>query len=238
MYKHRRDSPLTNADIGLLLFFFLMIRRPPRSTLFPYTTLFRSVLAKLVRGDVAEHACGTADDELPRRHVLRHDGAGADERLLADLDARAEDGATSDARAAPDRRALHPRLPPLRTAHEVVVRRDDARRDEDVLLQRRVRGDVRLGLDARAGADRRVVLDQRTAPEDAVVGKRDSLADARLVADDAVRPDRGSRKDDRAGRDHRAVADPRRRQRIALRRRPRAEGGLLADDGVLEHADG
>src|SRR6476620_11999574 len=25
----------------LLLFFFLMIRRPPRSTLFPYTTLFR-----------------------------------------------------------------------------------------------------------------------------------------------------------------------------------------------------
>src|SRR2546427_5305322 len=28
-----------------LLFFFLMIRRPPRSTLFPYTTLFRSTLS-------------------------------------------------------------------------------------------------------------------------------------------------------------------------------------------------
>src|SRR3712207_7507309 len=28
-----------------LLFFFLMIRRPPRSTLFPYTTLFRSQAA-------------------------------------------------------------------------------------------------------------------------------------------------------------------------------------------------
>src|SRR5437867_8897590 len=27
----------------LYLFFFLMIRRPPRSTLFPYTTLFRSL---------------------------------------------------------------------------------------------------------------------------------------------------------------------------------------------------
>src|SRR5690242_21705763 len=27
------------------LFFFLMIRRPPRSTLFPYTTLFRSIHA-------------------------------------------------------------------------------------------------------------------------------------------------------------------------------------------------
>src|SRR3712207_7602752 len=26
----------------ILVFFFLMIRRPPRSTLFPYTTLFRS----------------------------------------------------------------------------------------------------------------------------------------------------------------------------------------------------
>src|SRR6266542_5983189 len=29
----------------LCVFFFLMIRRPPRSTLFPYTTLFRSGLA-------------------------------------------------------------------------------------------------------------------------------------------------------------------------------------------------
>src|SRR6267143_5283147 len=28
--------------LSLLFFFFLMIRRPPRSTLFPYTTLFRS----------------------------------------------------------------------------------------------------------------------------------------------------------------------------------------------------
>src|SRR6476646_11401547 len=28
--------------LGLSVFFFLMIRRPPRSTLFPYTTLFRS----------------------------------------------------------------------------------------------------------------------------------------------------------------------------------------------------
>src|SRR5437773_10689509 len=31
-------------------FFFLMIRRPPRSTLFPYTTLFRSVAAPETRG--------------------------------------------------------------------------------------------------------------------------------------------------------------------------------------------
>src|SRR3712207_8769299 len=30
------------VNCSILLFFFLMIRRPPRSTLFPYTTLFRS----------------------------------------------------------------------------------------------------------------------------------------------------------------------------------------------------
>src|SRR3712207_8099960 len=31
----------------LCYFFFLMIRRPPRSTLFPYTTLFRSYAAEI-----------------------------------------------------------------------------------------------------------------------------------------------------------------------------------------------
>src|SRR3712207_8654162 len=30
------------------MFFFLMIRRPPRSTLFPYTTLFRSVPSTII----------------------------------------------------------------------------------------------------------------------------------------------------------------------------------------------
>src|SRR5437588_12548493 len=32
------------VSIRSLFFFFLMIRRPPRSTLFPYTTLFRSTI--------------------------------------------------------------------------------------------------------------------------------------------------------------------------------------------------
>src|SRR5688572_32641976 len=32
------------SQIAFLLIFVLMIRRPPRSTLFPYTTLFRSLL--------------------------------------------------------------------------------------------------------------------------------------------------------------------------------------------------
>src|SRR2546430_5265084 len=35
------------------LFFFLMIRRPPRSTLFPYTTLFRS--QQLTEGPIDPH---------------------------------------------------------------------------------------------------------------------------------------------------------------------------------------
>src|SRR5258708_36441015 len=34
---------LFHFHLHLLFFFFLMIRRPPRSTLFPYTTLFRSL---------------------------------------------------------------------------------------------------------------------------------------------------------------------------------------------------
>src|SRR5215510_15855402 len=37
IYKYR-----LNKSFVFLFFFFLMIRRPPRSTLFPYTTLFRS----------------------------------------------------------------------------------------------------------------------------------------------------------------------------------------------------
>src|SRR5258705_1893091 len=41
--------------MSLLSFFFLMIRRPPRSTLFPYTTLFRSSPRSLFSND--EIAC-------------------------------------------------------------------------------------------------------------------------------------------------------------------------------------
>src|ERR1035438_10538784 len=43
-----RPTPLAPSSLSdlpaslILSFFFLMIRRPPRSTLFPYTTLFRS----------------------------------------------------------------------------------------------------------------------------------------------------------------------------------------------------
>src|SRR3712207_9503963 len=42
-------------------FFFLMIRRPPRSTLFPYTTLFRS------RAAATRSTSDTPADPAPRR---------------------------------------------------------------------------------------------------------------------------------------------------------------------------
>src|SRR3712207_8564550 len=61
-------------------FFFLMIRRPPRSTLFPYTTLFRSEPAprKLVAQEahLASHfvqaAARVVADDVPP-HVARQD---------------------------------------------------------------------------------------------------------------------------------------------------------------------
>src|SRR5215813_15028055 len=48
------------------LFFFLMIRRPPRSTLFPYTTLFRSFAEIVAPGTgtpVAPHEQGERSEE-------------------------------------------------------------------------------------------------------------------------------------------------------------------------------
>src|SRR6266487_2220464 len=44
-YVRRDPSHPRELDVRPHRFFFLMIRRPPRSTLFPYTTLFRSFRA-------------------------------------------------------------------------------------------------------------------------------------------------------------------------------------------------
>src|SRR5258708_34943133 len=43
------SSSALHVVLTFFHFFFLMIRRPPRSTLFPYTTLFRSVLQERSR---------------------------------------------------------------------------------------------------------------------------------------------------------------------------------------------
>src|SRR5471030_3448005 len=60
-----------------LFFFFLMIRRPPRSTLFPYTTLFRSQAgAVLEPGDVRrgqdQNAVGRSEEHTSELQSLRH----------------------------------------------------------------------------------------------------------------------------------------------------------------------
>src|SRR3712207_8292086 len=58
--------------------FFLMIRRPPRSTLFPYTTLFRSPDGGSV--DAGQRTVGEArrPDDRPRATTVLQQALGAD----------------------------------------------------------------------------------------------------------------------------------------------------------------
>src|SRR5438874_12560131 len=63
-----------------LLFFFLMIRRPPRSTLFPYTTLFRSMGGKVLRKDFAGDAL-KSDGRAPELTNRISDGLCSDGQL-------------------------------------------------------------------------------------------------------------------------------------------------------------
>src|SRR2546429_3665826 len=51
----------SNQTNIISLFFFLMIRRPPRSTLFPYTTLFRS-FGDSTRGSIVFRPSSELDD--------------------------------------------------------------------------------------------------------------------------------------------------------------------------------
>src|SRR5260370_21305932 len=78
-----------------MTFFFLMIRRPPRSTLFPYTTLFRSAAVARQPGRVA-----LAVSQLVRAAPGRDDvvGATVDKRGIAcpELDRLAAARAVND----------------------------------------------------------------------------------------------------------------------------------------------
>src|SRR5258705_3196407 len=58
----------------ILFFFFLMIRRPPRSTLFPYTTLFRS--ADVARHPHRRRRAEHADVDTRQREGRRISGDG------------------------------------------------------------------------------------------------------------------------------------------------------------------
>src|SRR5690349_24184460 len=53
------------------IFFFLMIRRPPRSTLFPYTTLFRSKVCPTRSLPRARAPCWRATGKCHRRRPKR-----------------------------------------------------------------------------------------------------------------------------------------------------------------------
>src|SRR3712207_9106261 len=61
--------------INTLSFFFLMIRRPPRSTLFPYTTLFRSRTEPGVRRGQDLSDARQVDRDLGRRRRLAEGAA-------------------------------------------------------------------------------------------------------------------------------------------------------------------
>src|SRR3712207_7803847 len=59
-----------------------MIRRPPRSTLFPYTTLFRSERCRPLGGRVEHHARQPIAGRLRQPHVPRDDGV---EHLVSEV---------------------------------------------------------------------------------------------------------------------------------------------------------
>src|SRR6267154_6888233 len=69
---------MTSQSIILVFLFFLMIRRPPRSTLFPYTTLFRSpgVIAAAALYALDHNIERLADDHARARRLA--DGLGLD----------------------------------------------------------------------------------------------------------------------------------------------------------------
>src|SRR3712207_8744037 len=72
-----------------------MIRRPPRSTLFPYTTLFRSVLDDdAADAAVADEQVGAGAQDEPGHGVAPRGGEDADEslhRLHLDVEIRSEE---------------------------------------------------------------------------------------------------------------------------------------------------
>src|SRR3712207_8815078 len=65
----------------LVCFFFLMIRRPPRSTLFPYTTLFRSLVAHRVAVAVV-HLLEVIDVDRGQRELRGAVLDGGPQRLV------------------------------------------------------------------------------------------------------------------------------------------------------------
>src|SRR5437764_4285521 len=74
------------SSIVFFLFFFLMIRLPPRSTLFPYTTLFRSFVH-----DVGHPPFGHAGEAALRECMAPHGGFEHNLHALRVMDERSEE---------------------------------------------------------------------------------------------------------------------------------------------------
>src|SRR6266536_1084298 len=80
---------LSDAPSPLSLF-FLMIRRPPRSTLFPYTTLFRSARAAAPGDDLRPgDGCGH-ERARPRLRRARQRARGRSEEHTSELQSRGD----------------------------------------------------------------------------------------------------------------------------------------------------
>src|SRR2546430_8262854 len=77
------------------VFFFLMIRRPPRSTLFPYTTLFRSRCSDLPAfqwGRCGRSASGARRElQIPRARATGHLGREPKDAAYEVRDVRSEE---------------------------------------------------------------------------------------------------------------------------------------------------
>src|SRR2546428_13907088 len=80
-----------------MIFFFLMIRRPPRSTLFPYTTLFRSLRVRLSFADVIalhlpvrEISVRLIRKKEERSHIVHWNSNGRSEEHTSELQSRSD----------------------------------------------------------------------------------------------------------------------------------------------------
>src|SRR5438105_13123518 len=82
-----RPSVLAALLLHSTFVLFLMIRPPPRSTLFPYTTLFRSgaARARIGRGDVVDDCRAVLVREAGRQVVLRSEEHTSELQSRVDL---------------------------------------------------------------------------------------------------------------------------------------------------------
>src|SRR5256886_8518 len=154
-----------------------MIRRPPRSTLFPYTTLFRSRLRRGIRGQRKRDRGGPDAERLEHREVLLDNvSRGHGRRQVPVREERAEGLAEEGGgEADPQRRARgrrhEPALQePLEVHGDVDPRRAKTARE----LAERAAGPDQVRRRARAAPAARVHIDDRV--EDPVAPEQRRLA--------------------------------------------------------------